>query len=189
MEIEKQYITLAQRLRELREEKGIPQFKIAQDLDIHKNTYQGYESAVRRLSLEALDKLAFYFNVSIDYLLGRTDIRTPYPYNEKEFYILYGKVPKRASPDSEDLDKEVQQKMDFEKFLESLDYSVSFTEEANGEIGYMLITDGNTFYKLPYDELDDFIKNITKYINFSLSDYEVDEGEWDQQQQSLNFTK
>ncbi len=179
MKIEKQYIILGQRLRELREEKGIPQLKVAQDLSFPKSSYQGYESASARLSLEALDKLAFYFNVSIDYLLGKTDIRTPYPHSDEAFYIIYGKVPKRASSDSEDLDKEVQQKMDFEKFLESLDYSVSFTEEANGEIGYMLITDGNTFYKLPYDELDDFIKNITKYISFSLSDYEVDKDEWD----------
>lgn len=84
MEIEKQYTILAQRLRELREEKEIPQFKVAQDLGSHKNTYQGYESAVRRLSLEALDKVAFYFNVSIDYLLGRTDIRSPYPYNDED---------------------------------------------------------------------------------------------------------
>lgn len=178
MEIEKQYITLAQRLRELREEKGLLQLKVAEALEIPRSSYQGYETASKRLSLEALDKLAFYFNVSIDYLLGRTDIRSPYPYNEKEFYILYGKVPKRAPTFSELVEKEFQQEMDFENFLKSLDYDVSSTEEADGEISHMLITDGNTFYKLSYDELDDFIKNVAKYISFSLSDYEVDKDEW-----------
>lgn len=178
MEIEKQYITLAQRLRELREERQIPQFKVAQDLDIHKNTYQGYESAVRRLSLEALDKIAFYFNVSIDYLLGRTDIRSPYPYNDEEFYTLYGKVPKRAPVDWEDINKNTnieKIKKEYNSFklfislLECFGYNIKTVSDPEGNEGYLFLSkNGKNFeLKLPEDQ-NKILKDIELYTELIL---------------------
>lgn len=61
------------RLKELRKEKGISQLKLAMDLSTNQNSISRYETGERECDYAMLIKLADYFNVSIDYLLGRTD--------------------------------------------------------------------------------------------------------------------
>lgn len=61
----------AERLKELREEKGVTQSEIAFDLGIKQPTYHQWESEKRSPSGETLVKLADYFDVSLDYLLDR----------------------------------------------------------------------------------------------------------------------
>ena len=48
-------------------------------LKIHQTTYSDYELGKLNVPVSILHKLADYYNVSIDYLLGRTNIKTPYP--------------------------------------------------------------------------------------------------------------
>lgn len=62
------------RLKQLREKKGISQLKLAMDLDMNQNSISRYETGVRQADYNTLIKFADYFNVSIDYLLERTDI-------------------------------------------------------------------------------------------------------------------
>ena len=64
------------KLIELRKEKGISQLKLAMDLSMNQNTISRYETEERQADYETLIKIADYFNVSIDYLLGRTENRT-----------------------------------------------------------------------------------------------------------------
>lgn len=64
------------KLKELRKEKGISQLKLAMDLSMNQNTISRYENEERQADYETLIKIADYFNVSIDYLLGRTENRT-----------------------------------------------------------------------------------------------------------------
>ena len=64
------------KLKELRKEKGISQLKLAMDLSMNQNTISRYETEDRQADYETLIKIADYFNVSIDYLLGRTENRT-----------------------------------------------------------------------------------------------------------------
>ena len=61
------------RLKELRTAKGISQLKLALDLNMNQNSISRYENGIRQADYETLIKFADYFNVSIDYLLGRTD--------------------------------------------------------------------------------------------------------------------
>ena len=61
------------RIKELRKRRGISQIKLAMDLNMGQNTISRYENEVREADYETLIKFADYFNVSIDYLLGRTD--------------------------------------------------------------------------------------------------------------------
>lgn len=61
------------RLKEIREKKGISQLKLAMDLGMNQNSISRYETGVREADYESLIKFADYFNVSVDYLLGRTD--------------------------------------------------------------------------------------------------------------------
>ena len=61
------------RLKELRKDKHISQLKLAIDLNMNQNAISRYENLEREADYETLIKFADYFNVSIDYLLGRTE--------------------------------------------------------------------------------------------------------------------
>lgn len=62
-----------ERLRYLRQEKGITQKTAAQQLGISLVGYRYYENGTRRPTFEVLPLLADFYNVSTDYLLGRSD--------------------------------------------------------------------------------------------------------------------
>lgn len=68
---------LSERLKELRNEKEISQRKLADFLKISPSTIAMYETNQRDPDTDMLQNLADFFNVSVDYLLGRTDIRQP----------------------------------------------------------------------------------------------------------------
>lgn len=61
------------RLAELRKSRRISQLKLAIDLNMNQNSISRYETGEREADYTTLIKLADYFNVSIDYLLERTD--------------------------------------------------------------------------------------------------------------------
>ena len=63
------------RLKELREEKNISQIKLAVDLGLNQNSISRYENGERQADYDTLIKFADYFNVSLDYILGRTENR------------------------------------------------------------------------------------------------------------------
>lgn len=67
------------RIRDLREDADLKQRQIADLLCCDQSLYSKYEREERVLPLEYADKLADFYGVSVDYLLGRTDVRTPYP--------------------------------------------------------------------------------------------------------------
>ncbi len=60
------------RLRELRKKRNITQLKLAIDLNMSQNTISRYETGEREAGYAELIRIADYFNVSIDYLLERT---------------------------------------------------------------------------------------------------------------------
>ena len=60
-------------LRAIREDNDLRQSDIAKMLNVSQNTYSQYETGVIALTADVLIKLADYYNVSIDYLLDRTD--------------------------------------------------------------------------------------------------------------------
>ena len=68
-------IKFAERLRELRREKKVTQSKMADFLGIKLRSYQNYEGGSPRPDYEGLVALADYFDVTTDYLLGRSDVR------------------------------------------------------------------------------------------------------------------
>jgi len=61
------------RLKELRKKKGISQLKLAMDLGMNQNSISRYENGEREADYNTLIAFGDYFNVSIDYLLERTD--------------------------------------------------------------------------------------------------------------------
>ncbi len=67
------------RLKEIREDKDLLQKDIAKVLNIKQQQYSEYEIGKRLIPINYLSDLADYYNVSIDYLLGKTDVRKIYP--------------------------------------------------------------------------------------------------------------
>ncbi len=61
------------KLKELRKQRKISQLKLAIDLNMNQNTISRYENHEREADYETLIKIADYFNVTLDYLLGRND--------------------------------------------------------------------------------------------------------------------
>ncbi len=61
------------RLKDLREDKDMNQVQIAELLGIQQTVYSRYERGAQNIPLEHLLWLADYYNVSTDYILGRTD--------------------------------------------------------------------------------------------------------------------
>lgn len=68
-------MTFANRLKDLREENNLTQVELAQKFNITSQTISQYERGIRTPDFTLLNSIADYFNVSVDYLLGRTDIR------------------------------------------------------------------------------------------------------------------
>ncbi len=66
------------RLKILRKQKNISQLKLAMDMGINQNSVSRYENGERQADYKTLIAFADYFNVSIDYLLERTDDPTFY---------------------------------------------------------------------------------------------------------------
>ena len=64
------------RLRELREEYDHKQEFLANYLGVRQNAYSQYETGKRHIPIEALIKLAYLYDVSMDYLLGLTEEET-----------------------------------------------------------------------------------------------------------------
>ena len=67
------------RIRDLREDNDKTQTDIADLLHISQATYSRYETGDLDIPPSALQILADYYNTSVDYLLGRTDVQKPYP--------------------------------------------------------------------------------------------------------------
>lgn len=63
--------TLADRLKELRKEKGMTQKEVAEKINISQSAYAFYETAKKEPKIETLKKIADLFKVSLDYLTGR----------------------------------------------------------------------------------------------------------------------
>lgn len=70
-----------ERIREIREDNGLTQQKIADLLNVGQRTYADYESGKTRIPVDSLLILAKHYDVSVDYISGASNERTPFPKN------------------------------------------------------------------------------------------------------------
>ena len=68
-----------ERIREIREDNSLTQQKVADLLNIGQRTYADYESGKTRIPIDNLLILAKYYNVSMDYISGASNVLTEYP--------------------------------------------------------------------------------------------------------------
>lgn len=71
------------RIRELREDHDLSQRVVGEGINVPQRTYSYYENGERMIPPHVLSALADYYEVSVDYLLDRTDIETPYPLRKR----------------------------------------------------------------------------------------------------------
>lgn len=68
-----------ERIREIREERSLTQQKVANLLNIGQRTYADYESGKTRIPIDNLLILAQFYNLSMDYMSGASNVKTEYP--------------------------------------------------------------------------------------------------------------
>jgi len=73
-----------QRVRDLREDADLSQEQVAELLEISQQVYSTYETGKFRFPIDHLIKLASFYKTNIDYLVGLTDERAPYPRKHKK---------------------------------------------------------------------------------------------------------
>ena len=67
------------RIRDLREDMDLTQKQLAVVLNCSQQVYSNYELGQRDIPTQTLIAIADFYNTSTDYLLGRTDVTSPYP--------------------------------------------------------------------------------------------------------------
>lgn len=67
------------RIRDLREDADLTQKQIAAYLKMSQTGYSKYETGENDIPTAIWNALAEYYHTSVDYLMGRTDVKTPYP--------------------------------------------------------------------------------------------------------------
>ncbi len=67
------------RIRDLREDRDLRQKDVAEYLRCTQVSYSHYELGKRDIPTDVLNRLADFYGTSTDYLLGRTDVKQPYP--------------------------------------------------------------------------------------------------------------
>ncbi|MBQ9976218.1 MAG: helix-turn-helix transcriptional regulator [Clostridia bacterium] len=67
------------RLKDLREDNDVTQKELSEHLHIKQNTYSQYENGQRQVPIDILISLAKYYNTSLDYLVGITNVKKAYP--------------------------------------------------------------------------------------------------------------
>lgn len=75
---------IADRIKELRNLKRISQNELAKHLQVSQQTIGAWEVGRTEPSIEFTNKMADYFDVSADYLLGRTNVRKPQRENDNQ---------------------------------------------------------------------------------------------------------
>lgn len=90
---------ISQMLKKVRQEKGVTAKAVADELGILPDTYRSYETGRREPNLETLIAIANYYNVSVDYLLGRCGAPEPIKQltdnaMEQDMIDTYIKLPK-----------------------------------------------------------------------------------------------
>ena len=92
---------IGKRLRQLREENDLLQKELALKLNISQQTISLYESNRREPDYEMLKRIADFFNVSTDFLLGESDIKNPYTNDKDELTPEEKELLKKIKSDPE----------------------------------------------------------------------------------------
>lgn len=143
------------RIKELREERGIPQKQLAIDLHVSQPTVSDWESGKKTPSAKNTKRIADYFSVSIDYLLGyeiAEELNIPYEWIDKYF-----NAPETLPPELKGKIERVSQLLLKEKTrLEQTKKAPSTQDDALLALFHQLNDEGR---EKAMDNLDDLVQS------------------------------
>lgn len=96
------------RIKELRKQKGVKQADLAKLLGIAQSTMSGWENEINEVDNDSLFKLADFFGVSVDYILGRDTIPDDINTDDDFAYALYNEAKELTDEDKKQLIKMAQ---------------------------------------------------------------------------------
>jgi len=99
---------LSKRLKKLRKEKGLKQLDIAKFLNISRSTYGHYETGHAVPSKESIEKLSDFFNVTVDYLLCRTNDKKSHNREINTFDSFIEEIDSLSEESKKELEKYIQ---------------------------------------------------------------------------------
>ena len=100
-------MSLNEKLIELREDMGLTQEELGDKINVARSTISGYENGTSQPSYSVLLQLADVFGVSLDYLFGRTTIKTSMKSFEGQLKTKRGMIPIDTIFRLNEIDKEV----------------------------------------------------------------------------------
>ena len=98
---------LGNKIKELREEKGLKQEDLAKAMSVSPSTIGMYEINKREPNNELIIKLAAFFDVSVDYLLGKSDIRKPLDIELSDIDIAFATGIKGLNEENKEIAKNI----------------------------------------------------------------------------------
>ncbi|MBU5676809.1 helix-turn-helix domain-containing protein [Alkaliphilus sp. MSJ-5] len=119
-------------LRKLREEKDISQVELAKKLNITSQSLSQYELNKRIPDIEMINRLADFFDVSVDYLLGRTDIKQPIKdiiKNQKKYNGSSDEISKEIRNLSPESQEELKKLIELYKIRDMQDRNSELSDE------------------------------------------------------------
>ena len=122
-------MNFGQRLKLLREQNTVTQDELSKHLGVGRPTIAGYETKGKQPSFELLEKIADFFDVSIDYLLGRTDVKSSSELSVEEDLDGYS-ISNKISKEINELSPESQEEL--KKLIEL--YKIRDMQKRNDEI-------------------------------------------------------
>ncbi len=102
-----------ERLSELRKDRGFTQQQLAKALSVSSNTISAYERGINEPDDRMKIRLAEFFNVSVDYLLGLID--TPRPLHIGSYLLFFGDLPVEAKNELESFVEYVAKKYNLKR--------------------------------------------------------------------------
>lgn len=101
---------LGERIAKLRKQRNLSQYELAERLGFSRGKLANYEQGTRQPDYDTLLKIADYFNVSTDFLLGKTDEKNPDKQRINSAYHEYEKLTEEEK-DYLDMQLEIYRKL------------------------------------------------------------------------------
>lgn len=136
--------TFGERFKELRKMKKLTQEKLAEMFSINKSSISRYEKNTQMPEMDTLKKFANFFDVSIDYLLGRTDVKN---INSEEYRKIEFN-PTLNKKDMQDIEKILNKTIEVLQTQEGLMLNGEILDEEDVELLTQAIKNGLEYAKI-----------------------------------------
>ena len=128
------------RLYDLRKQRDLTQYELAQSIGVNKQTVSQYERGVRRPDLETLSILCDYFNVSADYILGKADVTMRYVNSEELAQLDRKDALLLTDPEEKEIIHRYRAADDLDRAIVRRTLGMDERQKGDGQVGGSLVS-------------------------------------------------